>query len=86
LGAVMLHLVKPGRTYDPDTIAVMAAAFDRVCRSVPPSVKGSDDARRALALAILRNVDQGERDPARLAVLAYGEFSGDSRREKPDRK
>lgn len=70
----MLHLVKPGPAYDLETVAVRTAAFDRVCRSVPAS--GDNDVRRTLALAILRNVDQAERDPARLAKLAYGEFAG----------
>ena len=30
----MLHLVKLDRSYSPETIAVMTAAFDRVCQSL----------------------------------------------------
>jgi hypothetical protein len=57
----MLHLVKPGRAYDPETVVVMTAAFDSIYRSVP--APGVEDMRRALASTVLRNVDQGERDP-----------------------
>jgi hypothetical protein len=53
----------------------MTAAFDLACRSVPVSRNGNDDVRRELALAILRCVSQEERNAARLARLAFGEFS-----------
>ena len=64
----MLHLVESsGRAYDPETIAVMTAAFDAVCQSLAGRMNGSDDLRRTLASAILRYIDQSERDPTRLA-------------------
>jgi hypothetical protein len=64
----MLHLVESsGRAYDAETIAVMTAAFDAVCQSLAGRRSGSDDLRRTLASAILRYIDQSERDPTRLA-------------------
>jgi len=79
----MLHLIKLDRTYGPETIAVMAEAFDRVCRSVAASVRASQEER--LALIILRHVDRGERDVARLADLALREWTGADRSEIADR-
>ena len=72
----MLHLVDTNRTYDPETVAVMTAAFDTVCQSVSTRTAGHDDVRRRLALIILRHVDQGERDASRLSQLAFREWSG----------
>jgi hypothetical protein len=72
----MLHLVTTNRTYDPETIAAMTAAFDKVCQSVSTRINGHDDVRRRLALIILRHVDQGERHPARLSQLAFREWAG----------
>ena len=72
----MLHLVQLDRTYEPETIAVMSAAFDRACESVPARINGNDDVRRTLALIVLRHVDQGERDPGRLADIAFRELAG----------
>jgi hypothetical protein len=74
----MLRLIKLDRTYGPETIAVMTAAFDRVCRSVSPSVRAS---RERLALIILRHVDQGERDVQRLADIALREWMDATRLE-----
>jgi len=72
----MLHLVKlEGRSYDPETIAVMTAAFDAVCLSLAARVNGSDDLRRTIAIAILRHVDQGERDPTEIAAAACSELA-----------
>ena len=72
----MLHLVKPNRTYDPETIAVMTAAFGMVCQSVPPRISGKDDMRRTVASIILRHVDRGERDPERVSDIASRELAG----------
>src|SRR3954471_9414065 len=63
---VMLHLVQPDRTYSPETVAVMGAAFDRVCQSISNEMNGNDAAKRTLALIILRLVDRGERASLRL--------------------
>jgi hypothetical protein len=41
----MLHLVQLDRSYRPETIVVMTAAFDRVCQSVSKQLNGSDDVR-----------------------------------------
>ena len=75
----MLHLVQPDRSYGPETISVMTAAFDRVCQSVSTRMNGSDDVKRTLALIILRHVDRGERDAERLAEIAFREWTGTDR-------
>lgn len=71
----MLHYLSLDRSYDPETIATMAAAFDAVCVSAPGRL-GDDDARRKLARIILRHVDTGERDATRLSAIAYRELAG----------
>jgi len=75
----MLNLVPNGRIYSPDTVAVMTAAFDRVCQSVSQRINGNDDVKQTLALIILRHVDRGERDPKRLADVALQEWTGSER-------
>lgn len=72
----MLNVVKLDRSYSPEAIAVMTAAFDTVCQSLSPRINGNEDAKRTLALAILRLVDQGERDPTLLADAALRELFG----------
>lgn len=71
----MLHSVDLGRTYGPETVAAMAVAFDTVCQSLSMRMNGNDEARRTLALAILRHVDQGERDPTRLVDFGLRELA-----------
>ena len=73
----MLHLVKSSRAYDPETIAVMTTAFDQVSQSLSARMNGNEDVQRALAAAILRLVDQGERDPMLLADVAFRELAGE---------
>ena len=73
---VMLHLLRNGGVYDPETVAVMTAAFDTVCGSLSNRMNGNDDVKRTLALIILRHIGQGERDPVRLADVAYREIAG----------
>ena len=75
----MLHLVETSRFYPPDTVAVMTAAFERVCQSLSAGVKGNDHVRQKLALIILRHVDEGERDPKRLSDIAFRELAGSDR-------
>jgi len=82
---VMLHLVQLDRTYSPETVAVMGAAFDRVCQSISNEMNGNDAAKRTLALIILRLVDRGERDSARLAEIAFQEWTGTHRSAIGDR-
>lgn len=46
----MLHLVETDRTYPPETIAIMTAAFDSVCQSLSTRIKGNQTAQELLAL------------------------------------
>ena len=75
----MLHLVQLDRSYSPEAISVMTAAFDRVCQSVSKRMNSNDDVKKTLALIILRHVDRGERDPQRLAEVALPEWTGADR-------
>jgi len=81
----MLHLVQLDRSYSPETISVMTAAFDRVCQSVTEQMNGNDDVKQRLASIILRHVDGGERDPERLAETAFREWTGTDRSVIGDR-
>jgi hypothetical protein len=76
---VMLHLVEVNRSYSPETVALMKAAFDAVWQSVSNRMNGSDDVKKTLALIILRHVDHGERDAKRLADAALREWTGSDR-------
>jgi len=58
------------RIYDPDTLSIMGDAFDRACDFLPIKFRDSDRMRRKLALHIIRQVDEGESDPTRLADSA----------------
>ena len=75
----MLHLVQLDRTYSPEIVAVMGAAFDMVCQSISMRMNGHEDAKKTLALIIIRHVDQGERDAERLAEIALREWTGTDR-------
>jgi len=81
----MLHLVQRDRTYSPEIVAAMGAAFDRVCQSISREMNRNDAAKRTLALIILRLVDGGERDSARLAEIAFHEWTGTHRSAIGDR-
>jgi hypothetical protein len=81
----MLHLVQLDRSYSPETISVMTAAFDRVCQSVSKQLNGSDDVKKTLALIILRQVDRGECNAERLAETAFREWTGTDRSAIGDR-
>jgi hypothetical protein len=70
---MMLHVVKPNRSYTPETVAIMGAAVDRACQFVSERMSGSVNAKRKLALIILRYVEWGEGDPERLAEIAVRE-------------
>jgi hypothetical protein len=71
----MLHLVRPNRAYDPETVAAMTAAFDRVCQSGSQWINGNDNVKQTLVLIILRHGDRGERDPQRIADVALREWT-----------
>jgi hypothetical protein len=81
----MLHSVQLDRSYSPETITVMTAAFDRVCQSVSKRMNGSDDVKKTLALIILRHVDRGECNAERLAEIAFREWTGTDRSAIGDR-
>ena len=58
------------RFYEPDSVRVMADALDFACRMLPLQARQNEKVRRRLALSIMREVDAGENDPARLAASA----------------
>ena len=60
--------------YDPEALKTMGVAFDTVCRAFPPDLRDHEGSRRRLALVILRHMDRGERDAARLSELALLDF------------
>ena len=62
------------RVYNPDTLKLMAVAFERAWQSLPANVKDSERARRKLTLLVLRYVDRGEHDPMRPADMALLDF------------
>jgi len=72
----MLHVIKLDRSYGPETIAVMTAAFDTVCQSLSSRIRDDEGLQRTVALAILRLADQGVRDPMLLADAAFRELAG----------
>jgi len=80
----MLHLVSINRSYSSETIAAMTAAFERVCHSLSRRMNDNEDVRRAVALAILRHVDQVENDPVRLSDAAFRELAGSNRSANGD--
>jgi hypothetical protein len=81
----MLNLVKLDRSYGPEIVSVMTTAFERVRQSVSNEIQGNDDVCRSLALIILRHVDEGEREPVRLADAALRELAGADRLATRDR-
>jgi hypothetical protein len=62
------------RAYSPDTLKVMTTAFDNAHKCLPASFRENDQARRKLALLILRHIERGERDPVCLADSVVLEF------------
>lgn len=82
----MLHLVQLDRTYSPETVAAMGAAFGIVSKLVSNQMNGNEAAKRRLALIILRLVDRGEEcDSAHLAEIAFQEWTGTHRSAIGDR-
>jgi hypothetical protein len=57
-------------SYDPDSLRIMTTAFDRACDFLPVQFRNSDRMRRKLATHIIRQVNDGESDPTRLADSA----------------
>jgi hypothetical protein len=58
------------RFYEPDSVRIMTDALDFACRMLPAPAGESESVRRRLALSIMRELDTGERDPARIAAVA----------------
>ena len=79
----MLHILS--RSYSPEAIAAMTAAYDRVRQSLSARINGNDDVMQSLALIILRHIDQGESDPVRLSDVAFRELAGSDRSANGDR-
>jgi hypothetical protein len=76
--------IKP--VYDPDTLGVMAEAFDRACRFLPNHFRHNDRMRRRLASQIIRHINEGETDPTRLAdsaILSIRQYFSDAGHERP---
>ena len=57
------------RVFDPETLAILKAAFDKACLALPPG-QHAPGVRSALAERILNKASQGERDPVRRRTLA----------------
>ena len=57
----------------------MSAAFDTVCQFASKRRNDSSDVKKTPAMIVLRLVDQGERDPERLAEAAFREWTGTDR-------
>lgn len=47
----MLHVVKLDRSYRPETIAVITAAFDTVCQSLSSRIRDDEGLQRTIVLA-----------------------------------
>ncbi len=81
----MLRFVQLDGSYSPETVAVMNTAFDWVCQFISKRMNDSADVKKTLALIIVRLVDEGERDPDRLAETAFREWTGADRSAIGDR-
>ena len=79
----MLHILS--RSYSPEAIAAMTAAYDKVRQSLSARINGNEDVMQSLALIIVRHVDQGESDPVRLSDVAFRELAGSDRSANGDR-
>jgi hypothetical protein len=56
--------------YDPETLTIMTRALDRACNFLPAQFRDTDYMRKRLAFEIVRHLNNGERDPIRLADSA----------------
>ena len=57
------------KVFDPETLAILKAAFDEACMDLPPG-QHIPSVRANLAQRILSRASQGERDPVRLRAYA----------------
>ena len=70
-----------GRSYDPELLALMAAALDGAWREADARGVAAylepTDARKAMALLIMAAVDEGLRDPDHLKRVALSSIDDD---------
>jgi len=69
------------RAYNPETLAILARAFDEAWQEVQSAnitslTNDAENTRRIMALRITGAADQGERDPDRLRLLALQAING----------
>ena len=62
------------RVYGPATLKTMTLAFDNAHKCLPAKFRENDQARRKLALLIIRHMERGEHDPVCLADTAVLDF------------
>jgi len=66
----------PDTSYDPDTLALLMRAFDDAWKDVQSALVvkpfAADTLRTRLAQRIMAAANDGERDPARLKLIALG--------------
>jgi hypothetical protein len=75
------------KVFDPETLAILKAAFEEACMDLPPS-QHIPSVRANLAQRILSRASQGERDPERLRAYALMNVvsdyaAGDSELDRP---
>jgi hypothetical protein len=75
----MLRWAKTSRAYDPETIAIMTMAFNKVCQSISAPMNDDEYVKRTSAQAILQLVDQGQRDPQAIAMTVLDQLTGGRR-------
>ena len=71
-----------GRTYDPDTLAMLYRALDEALHRAVPDVSVLDEAsrqsiREKLARGLIQAYENGERDPELLAIIAVQSYLRD---------
>ena len=64
----------PNRSFDPETLEILRAAFDQACDLLPPG-RRTQEMRLALAGRILTHAAEGERNPTRLRIYALLEVA-----------
>ena len=72
----MLDIVGSDRAYPPEVVMARTTAFDDVCLSVSAKFTAMQICDAGWHRSILRYVDEGERDPARLSELALNQLAG----------
>jgi len=74
-----------GGVFEPDDIAIMTSAFDRILSDL--KLVGRDDlATRMIARLVIKLVRNGERDPERLRQRVVGQYAPRSPNLPPRRQ